>query len=103
ALSRIYDTIRPSPFNNFLRRNNLLSKYMVTVSYIHYCQLAALMITTIGLIALFVSCSELWNRMFLGAVVAVSGYAIYQVSTAVEIMNDLLWQKGIFDDHIQKQ
>ena len=99
AFSRIYESISAPAFGAFLRRHNLLNKYVVTVSYIHRWQLLAITVTAFALFFLFLEPGDFWNRVFLGAVVFVSVNAIHQASSAVEIMNDLLWQRAIFDEY----
>jgi hypothetical protein len=100
AFSRIYESISAPKFCSFLRRNNLLNKYVVTISFIHGLQLLSIVASASGLIALLVEIPYLIvDRILFGVMGFASIYAIQQAASAVAIMNDLLWQKSIFDEH----
>ena len=100
AFSRIYESISAGKFCSFLRRNNLLSKYVVTISSINACQIFAVVVSGSGLIVLLINIPYIIvDQILFGVIVFASLYSIYQASCAVGIMNDLLWQKSIFDEH----
>ncbi len=99
AFSRIYESISAPKFCSFLRRHGLLNKYIVTVSSIHGLQLVSILFSGAGLVVLLLDVPYLIvDRVILAFVIAFSVYAIQQASAAVGIMNDLLWQKSIFDE-----
>ncbi len=100
AFSRIYESISAPKFCSFLRRNKLLNKYIVTVSFIHGLQLFSIIATATGLVVLLINVEHLIiDRVLFGVMVFSSIYAIQRAASAVSIMNDLLWQKSIFDEH----
>jgi hypothetical protein len=100
AFSRIYESISAPKFCSFLRRNGLLNKYIVTISFIHGLQLLAVIASGVGLVILLISIPYLIvDRILFGMMMFSSVYAIQQAASAVAIMNDLLWQKSIFDEH----
>lgn len=103
AFSRIHEMIGAPKFCAFLRRNGLLNKYIVTVSFIHGLQLFAVVASAVGLIALLLSVPYLIiDRILFGVMTFGSIWAVQQASTAVGIMHDLLWQKALFDEHNER-
>ena len=103
AFSRIYESISAPKFCAFLRRNKLLNKYIVTISFIHGLQLLAIIASGIELISVLINVQYvLIDRGLFGFMVFSSIYAIKEAASAVAIMNDLLWQKSIFDEHHEK-
>lgn len=102
AFSRIYESISATKFCSFLRKNDLLNKYIVSISFIHGLQLLAVVLSAVGLVSVLIDVKYLiLDRLFFSAMLFGSIYAIYQAASAVSIMNDLLWQKSIFDEHME--
>ena len=100
AFSRIFQSISAPKFSSFLRRNDLLNNYIVTVSYVHGLQITAVLFSAVCLIfVLFQIEGGLYDRILFGLMISFSIYAIQQASNAVNIMYDLVWQKAIFDEH----
>jgi hypothetical protein len=102
AFSKIFETISAPKFCSFLRRNNLLNKYIVTVSFVHALQIFAVVASAIGLALIVVDVGYIWvDRVVFGVMVFASVYAIAQATDAVGLMKDLIWQKSIFDEHME--
>lgn len=100
AFSRIYESISAPKFCAFLRNNNLLNKYIITVSSIHGLQLLAVIASAIGLVSVLIDIAYIIvDQILFGIMIFFSIYAVQQAVSAVAIMNDLLWQKAIFDEH----
>jgi len=100
AFSRIYETISAPKFSAFLQRNELLNKYLVTLTFIHGLQLFSIIVSASGLVILLMDISYLFiDRSIFGLIVFGSIFAIQQATSAVAIMNDLVWQKATFDEH----
>jgi len=102
AFSRIYESISAQMFCAFLRRAQLLNKYIVTMSSVQFLQLFAVIMSATGLIVTLIELKyEIIDRIIFGLMIFASIYAIQKASSAISIMNDLLWQKSIFDEHAQ--
>lgn len=100
AFSRIYDIISSPRFSMFLKKHNLLNKYLITLSLIQSFQIFAVVMSAIALIAVFFENSfEIINRIIFGAMITCSIIALRQASSAVRVMNDLIWQKCVFDEN----
>jgi hypothetical protein len=80
----------------------LLNGYIFYVDFVHVAQLSALIISGGGLLVLLCEPENIsFDRVAFGAMLFISSYAIKQAAAAVTIMHDLIWQKAIFDDHMQ--
>lgn len=100
AFSKIYEIVSAPKFASFLRRNKLLGKYIVTVTFIHGLQLLAVVASAVGLFVVLVDVIWPWlDRAILGVMLFFSIYAIQQAAASVTIMHDLVWYKAAFDEH----
>lgn len=103
AFSRIHECITGDEFGAYLMDNDMLGDYVVYIGYVHATQLAAIIVSAAGLVALLYEIPLIYQRVAFAAVLAVSIYAIKQAGNSVTIMHDLIWQKAIFDRNKPKK
>lgn len=100
AFSKIYDYISSAKFAAFLRKHDLLHGYIVYVGFVHFFQVMAVVVSSIGLMTLLMDLHSLVvERIILATIIAVSVYALKMAIGAVHVMHDLIWQKSLFDAH----
>jgi hypothetical protein len=97
AFARIHECIVGDDFGTYLMEKGLLIGYLVYIGYVHAAQIAAIIASAVGLIALLYSLPLLEERIAFAAILALSIYAIKQAANSVTVMHDLIWQKAIFD------
>jgi hypothetical protein len=97
AFGRIYDILFRKDFVAFLVRHDHLNPYLVHINYMHFVQIASVLVSGFGLVFVLFSVSILAERIVLAAVVGVTAYAITQAIAAVNAMNDLVWQAASFE------
>jgi hypothetical protein len=97
AFGKVYEIVGAGAFCAHLRKHNLLSHYLVFVSYCHATQVIAISCTGFALFALWLP-FEIWAlKLFVGASFATTIYAVRQGIATSEVMQDLIWQKSEFD------
>lgn len=97
SFGKIFEIIGAGEFSAFLRRNKLLSSYLVTVDWVHGAQVAAISATGLALFAPVLNLLPWAMKLIFGMSVAMSIYAVRQGIKASAIMQDLIWQKAAFD------
>lgn len=98
AFARIYDVLMRGDFGRYLAKNNLLSPYIVHITYMHAFQILAALSAVIGLSLLCVDGMPiLAERAILGTTLTFTIYAIKQAFGAVGVMNDLVWQAAYYE------
>jgi hypothetical protein len=98
AFGRIYEIISSSGFTSYLLENKLLNGYIFYVSFVHITQIAAIVITFGAMIVLLcLAPSALENQISFGLMCAASIYSVKTAVNAVRVMQDLVWQKAVFD------
>lgn len=104
AFSRIYDMLSAPRFSQFLRKNKLLEKYLVTISLIQGLQIFAIIASATALLSILFNLAYLWvDRAILGLMLFASMLALKQGAKSVRIMHDLVWQKSIYDERIDQR
>jgi hypothetical protein len=103
AFSRIYESISSPVFVSYLMAKKKLNGYIVYIGYIHISQLVAILSSAVGLILLLCSVpTVLYDKIAFAFMIATSAYAIKTAASAVTVMHDLIWQKAIFDGHVER-
>jgi hypothetical protein len=104
AFSRIHESIIDSPFCSYLMNKGILNDYILYIDFVHVSQLSSIIISGGALLVLLCQPGNItFDRIAFGAMIFISSYAIKQAAAAVTIMHDLIWQKAIFDDHMQSR
>ena len=103
AFSRIFESISDGEFCSYLMEGNLLNGYIFYVEYLNLTQIISLICTSVAILSFITSIlSENADRVFFGIMITVSAYSIRTGYSAITVMNDLIWQKGIFDSHTKE-
>lgn len=97
SFAKIFEIIGSGEFSAFLRRNNLLSRYLVTVGYVHAAQITAILATGFALFAPVLEIQAWAMKLAFAAAIGATVYAIKQGVAASTIMQDLIWQKSAFE------
>jgi hypothetical protein len=98
AFSRMYEILFRGDFGAYLGKNNLLNDYLTHITYINVVQVIAVILSTAGMVlCLFEDVSPIYDRIALGASVAVMVYALKQTLDSLTAMNDLAWQSAYFE------
>lgn len=104
AFSRIFESISDGEFGAYLMKHDLLGGYIFYVEFLNVAQIASLIATSVAIFSFITEAlSVAWDRGLCAVMVAVSAYAIRAACAAITVMNDLLWQKGMFDAHVRAQ
>lgn len=97
AFSKIYEIIGAGEFCAFLRRNKLLSHYLVYVGYVHIAQILAVATAGLAMFSLLLPVPTWGMRTLIAVAIGSSIYAIRQAVAASTVMQDLIWQRSVFD------
>jgi hypothetical protein len=98
AFGKIYETIGAPGFSTFLQQNAALEKFLFFVSHVHFTQIIALLTSAIALvITQFEDIELIWQRIALGATIALAAYAIKKAAGAVTVMHTLIRYRAEFD------
>lgn len=98
AFGKVYEIIGASGFAAHLRKHNLLNHYLVFVGYCHIAQVVAISMTAFALFALWLPFASWFVKLIFGGAVAATAYALRQGVATSTLMQDLIWQKSIFDN-----
>lgn len=103
AFSRIYETLFRGDFGSYLYEKNLLSDYLVHISFMHVAQVLSVVFCGVGLVSVLFDGLWSWlDRSILAAAIASMTYGLKQSLDAVTMMNDLAWNAAIFERHKNK-
>lgn len=98
AFSRIYDVLLRADFGRYLMRNNLLNDYILHIEFMHVGQIGAVIASGVALVAVLLNQVPLLaHRIIFGLTLMLTAYAIKQAVSAVQAMNDLVWQAAFFE------
>jgi len=104
AFSRIHEVICQPDFSEYLRTKGLLKRYIFFIDWIHSAQVAAAVVTSGALIAIFSDEFLLeTQRVFLGCTLGITAYALKQGGGAVSLMHDVIWYHAIFEGQQRSQ
>lgn len=98
AFAKVYEIVGAGAFCAHLRKHNLLSHYLVAVSYCHIAQIAAITCTAFALAALWLPLEVWFMRVAVALALSSSIYAVRQGFATSQIMQDLIWRKAEFDE-----
>ncbi|TXH39270.1 MAG: hypothetical protein E6Q98_01055 [Rhodospirillaceae bacterium] len=99
AFGRIYDILFKKEFVAFLTKHDQLNPYLVHINFMHFVQIAAVLVSGGGLLlALFDDVHVTGQRVAFAFVISITIYAIKQAVDAVSAMNDLIWQAAYFEN-----
>ena len=97
AFAKVYEIIGAGAFCAHLRKYNLLSHYLVFVSYCHLAQILAISCTAFALAAMWLPLKLWFVKLAVGASIGSSIYAVRQGFASSQVMQDLIWRKSEFD------
>jgi len=98
AFGRIQSSICEPEFSLWLRERDLLNGYFLLIDWIHYAQVTALVVATVGLLSLFYDrLLPITDRVLFGATLGCSAYALRQGLSAVTLMHDVVWAHSLFE------
>jgi hypothetical protein len=98
AFGRVYDTLFRGEFAAYMAEKELLNPYLVHIGVMHWAQVAAVLASGVALVAVLIAETPAWaQRALFGLTVATTVYAIKQAVSAISMMNDLVWQAGVFE------
>jgi hypothetical protein len=95
---KMYEALSTPGFGAYAASEGLLDGYIVFIRLVHSVQLFAVFASALGIFVLALdSSSIIYDRAFLAVMIFSTAYAFKMVSHIVCAMQDILWQKGIFD------
>lgn len=97
AFAKVYEIIGAGAFCAHLRKYNLLSHYLVFVTYCHAAQILAITCTAFALAAMWLPLKLWFVKVAVGAAIGSSIYAVRQGFASSQVMQDLIWRKSEFD------
>lgn len=104
AFSRIHECIGGGAFGAYLMQHNLLNGYLLYVDFVNISQIAAITSSFAALLILLCDFGTyIYAQISFGAMIVTSVYAIKKAADIVSAMHDLLWQRAIFDRHLEEE
>ena len=101
---KMYEVLSAPGFGAYAASEGLMDGYVVVIRLAHCVQLFSVFASALGIFVLALDASDLfYDRAVLAVMIFSTAYAFKMVSHIVCIMQDILWQKGIFDDAADKQ
>lgn len=97
SFGKIFEIVGAGDFSAFLRRHKLLSHYLVTVDYVHGAQIIAIMASGFALFAPVLELLPWAMKLAFAVSIGTTIYAARVGVAASAIMQDLIWQRGVFD------
>jgi hypothetical protein len=97
AFGKVYEIIGASAFCAHLRKHNLLSHYLVFVTYCHAVQVVAISCTAAALFVIWLPLPMWVSKLLLAASIAATAYAVRQGVATSTVMQDLIWAKSEFE------
>ena len=102
AFSRIYESIGAAKFASYLMEKELLNDHIVYNDAVHIAQILAIVSSAAALVVLLVDLPRvIFDQIAFGIMICLSANAIKAAANAVTVMHDLIWQKAIFDKHME--
>ena len=102
AFSRIYESISTTKFASYLMEKELLNGYIVYNDAIHIAQILAIVSSAAALVVLLIDLPKvIFDQIAFGIMICLSANAIKAATSAVTVMHNLIWQKAIFDQHME--
>lgn len=97
AFGKVYEIIGATAFAAHLRKHNLLNHYLVFVGYCHFAQVAAISLTGFAIFTLWLPFEGWFVKSVFAGAIAATAYAVRQGVATSTVMQDLIWQKSLFD------
>jgi hypothetical protein len=97
AFGKVYEIIGASAFCAHLRKHNLLSHYLVFVTYCQAVQVVAISCTAAALFVLWLPLPLWVSKVVLVASLGATAYAVRQGVATSTVMQDLIWAKSEFE------
>ncbi len=100
AFAKVYEIIGAGSFCAHLRKHNLLNHYLLFVGYCHSTQILAIALSAFALVSLWLPFEVWFVKTTIALAVASCVYALRQGVATSSVMQDLIWQKSEFDEHL---
>jgi len=97
AFGKVYEIIGAGTFAAHLRKHNMLNHYLVFVGYCHLAQVLAISMTAFSIFALWLPLQGWFVKTIFAGAIASTAYALRQGVATSTVMQDLIWQKSLFD------
>jgi hypothetical protein len=101
---KMYEVLSAPGFGAYAASEGLMDGYVVFIRLVHSVLLFSIFASALGIFVLLLDAADLfYDRAVLAVMIFSTAYAFKMVSHIVCVMQDILWQKGIFDDAADKQ
>lgn len=103
AFGKVYEIVGAGEFCAHLRKHNLLSHYLVFVSYCHASQVVAILCTAAALYVIWLPVELGVVKALFAASIGFTLYAVRQGVATSTVMQDLIWAKSEFEGAEKRQ